>query len=98
MNEIEEWFLGEFGHLGFSVTPTLYDVASLTPFRKVIYENTPVPNIRITPELIDISASYNDDSMHLVKQLIVEKILIFLREINKDKDFKPIQKLNKFKL
>ena len=100
MNEIEEWFLNEFGHLGFDLTPTIYCPESFEPFRRVIYENEVVPNIKIRPAVAnDVTGGFVPlpDPVREVKQLIAEQLLLFLEE-KKDKDFKPIQKLNRFKL
>ena len=36
MNELEEWFLEEFGPLGFSLTPMMYSPESFEPFLEVI--------------------------------------------------------------
>ena len=99
MNELEEWFEREFGSLGFYLTPMMYNPESFMPYRKVIYENTPT-NIIITPEVAnDIRGGFVPlpDPALEVKQLISERLLLFLEE-KKGKDFKPIQKLNKFKL
>ena len=101
MNEIEEWFLEEFGHLGFVLTPMLYNPESFTPVRKVIYRGEVVPYIQITPEVAqDLSLQHPDLGVDVVEELrnyIREALLRFL-EKRKDKDFKPMQKLNKFKL
>jgi hypothetical protein len=83
MNEIEEWFLNEFGYLGFSLTPTLYDPQTFLPIKKVIFMNMNT-NIDLKP----------GQPTHL----LMAKMLKFLRKINKDKDFRPIKKINKFKL
>ena len=100
MNEIEEWFLEEFGHLGFDLTPMIYCPESFVPFRRVIYENEVVTNIRITPELAqDVTGGFVPlpDPIIELRNYIREVLLRFLEE-RKPKDFKPIQKLNKFKL
>lgn len=100
MNEIEEWFLEEFGHLGFDLTPMIYCPESFEPFRRVIYENEVVPYLKITPTVAnDVTGGFVPlpDPVREVKQLIAEQLLLFLEE-KKDKDFKPKQKLNKFKL
>ncbi len=97
---MEEWFLNEFGHLGFDLTPMIYCPESFEPFRVVIYENEVIPNIRITPALAnDVTGGFVPlpDPVREVKQLIAEQLLLFLKE-RKPKDFKPIQKLSKFKL
>jgi hypothetical protein len=100
MNEMEEWFLNEFGHLGFDLTPMIYCPESFEPSRRVIYENEVIPHIRITPEVAnDVRGGFVPlaDPVGELKQLIVEELLRFLKE-RKPKDFKPIQKLSKFKL
>ena len=98
MNEIEEWFLNEFGHLGFSLTPMIYCPESFEPFRRVIYENEVLPHIRITPEVAqDLSSDFGVNVVEELRNYIREVLLRFLEE-RKDKDFKPMQKLNKFKL
>lgn len=100
MNEIEEWFLNEFGHLGFDLTPMIYCPESFEPFRRVIYENGVIPHIRIIPKVAnDVTGGFVPlpDPVREVKQLIAEQLLLFLEE-RKGKDFKPMQKLNKFKL
>tara|TARA_R110002020_G_scaffold113236_7_gene260355 strand:- start:19202 stop:19504 length:303 start_codon:yes stop_codon:yes gene_type:complete len=100
MNEIEEWFLTEFGHMGFSLTPMMYCPEWFAPFRRVIYENEVISHIKITPEVAnDVTGGFVPlpDPVREVKQLITEQLLLFLEE-KKDKDFKPIQKLNRFKL
>lgn len=98
MNEIEEWFLEEFGHLGFSLTPTVYDPESFMPYKKIMYENT-ITHMRITPDLANDLNAWSlagVDHAEEHRQIVVEQMLNFLRE-NK-KDFKPTQKLNRFKL
>lgn len=101
MGEIGEWFLNEFGHLGFDLTPIIYCPDAFEPFRRVIYENEVIPHIRIIPEglAVDVRGGFVPlpDPVREVKQLIVEELLRFLEE-RKGKDFKPKQKLNKFKL
>jgi len=98
MNELEEWFLEEFGPLGFSLTTIMCSPESFEPFRKVIYENEVIPHIKITPELaLDLSNIYGVDAVGEYRNLVREVLLRFLEE-KKPKDFKPTQKLNKFKL
>jgi hypothetical protein len=100
MNELEEWFLEEFGPLGFSLTTIMCSPESFEPFRRVIYENEVIPHIKIIPEVSnDVTGGFVPlpDPVREVKQLIAEQLLLFLEE-KKPKDFKPTQKLNKFKL
>jgi len=97
---MEEWFLNEFGHLGFSLTHLMYCPEWFAPFRKVIYENETIPHIKIIPTVVnDVTGGFVPlpDPVLEIKQLIAEQLLLFLEE-KKGKDFKPIQKLNKFKL
>ena len=57
-----------------------------------------VPHIQITPELArDLSSAFGVDVVEELRNYIREALLRFLEE-RKDKDFKPMQKLNKFKL
>ena len=101
MNEIEEWFLEEFGHLGFDLTPMMYNPESFTPVRKVIYEGEEVPYLQITPEVAqDLPLQQLYFGVDVVEELrnYIREVLLRFLENRKDKDFKPIQKLNKFKL
>ena len=78
----------------------LYNPESFTPVRRVIYEGEVVPYVQITPTVAnDVTGGFVPlpDPVREVKQLIAEQLLLFLEE-KKDKDFKPKQKLNKFKL
>jgi len=98
MNEIEEWFLEEFGHLGFDLTPMMYCPVSFVPARRVIYEGEEVPHVRITPEIVqDLSSDWCLGTVEELRNIVRVTLLRFLEE-RKPKDFKPTQKLNKFKL
>lgn len=90
MGEIETWFLGEFGHLGFDVTPMIYDPFTFTPVRKVTYRNR-MTNILITPEM---SGGYFEPIVEY-KQLLIYSIDRFLTE--QKRDFTPIKKISKLK-
>jgi hypothetical protein len=93
MGEIVEWFLREFGHLGFDVTPIIYDPFTFTPVRKVTYRNR-MTNILITPEITnDISSGFGGipDPVVEYKQLLREAVYEFLRT------FTPIKKITKLK-
>ena len=98
MNEISEWFLNEFGHLGFSLTPIMYNPDTFTPVKGVIFKpyNGPmiVTRIRIAPIFEDI---IGEDIETEYKYIVTQEIHRFLEEQG-IKDFKPTQKLNKFKL
>ena len=93
MGEIEEWFLMEFGHLGFSLTHTLYDATTFVPCKKVMYHNR-MTNIRISPDMAqDITCHYPMDAEYEYKSLLRGVVEQFL-EINK-RDFKPIKQITK---
>ena len=105
MDDIVEWFESEFGSLGFSLTPLIYDPYTFSPVRGVRFK---LPNggpmtltrIRITPNInIDMALDIPIDEY---KELIRNEIVFFLENeisvINKEKDFKPTKKINKLKL
>lgn len=121
MDEIEEWFLNELGHLGFSLTPTMYnpDNNFFAPYRGVLY-TYPINDLgyrrcvklrtSVTPELANDLHAWgrtHQDNVNDYRDLIVSELQ---REVDlmqlpipnfgilKPKDFKPIQKLNRFKL
>ena len=63
MGEIEEWFNTELNHLGFYLTPTIYDPLSFVPKKGVLYSygvgRTVKLRTTITPELVpDVFSSY----------------------------------------
>jgi hypothetical protein len=105
MDDIVEWFEFEFGPLGFSLTPLMYDPYTFSPVRGVRFK---LPNggpmlltrIRITPNM-NIDAVF-DITSDEYKELIRNEIVFFLENeisnINKEKDFKPTKKINKLKL
>lgn len=92
VDEIEEWFLTEFGHLGFIVTPTLYNPNTFIPIRKVIYNNR-MTNITITNLCDDIIGGQDvgEEYKHLLRALINN----FLNE--EKETFTPDKKITKFK-
>jgi hypothetical protein len=98
MEEISEWFLNEFGHLGFDLTHIMYDPDTFTPSKAVIFKpyNGPMilTRIRITPIFEDIIGK---DIETEYKYIVTQEIHGFLEERGL-KDFKPKQKINKFKL
>lgn len=87
MDEITTWFEEEFGHLGFTVTPLMYDPETFTPVRGVLWRRPDGAylrtNIGLKPEM--------------THELLIEHINTFLEE-NTSKDFKPKKKINKIKL
>lgn len=98
MDELTEWFLNEFGHLGFSLTPIMYNPDTFTPVKGVRFKpyNGPmiVTRIRIAPIFEDI---IGEDIETEYKYIVTQEIHRFLEEQG-IKDFKPKQKINKFKL
>jgi hypothetical protein len=99
MDDIIEWFESEFGPLGFSLTPTMYNPDTFSPIKGVRFRS---PNggpmlltrIRVTPNI--------DIPIDEYKELIRNEIVFFLENeisvINKEKDFKPTKKIHKLKL
>ena len=116
MNEIVEWFLEEFGHLGFDLTPMMYNPDWFSPYRGILYTypindqgNRRCVKLRtyLTPDLVQDVVGIGIDMVEDYKDLIVRELQREVEdlglpipnfEILKPKDFKPIQKLNKFKL
>ena len=116
MNEIEEWFLGELGHLGFSLTPTMYNPENFAPFKSILYTypindqgNRRCVKLRtlVIPDLVQDVVGIGIDMVEDYKDLIVRELQREVEDLGlpipnfgilKPKDFKPKQKLNKFKL
>ena len=116
MNEIEEWFLEEFGHLGFVLTPTMYNSENLPPVKSISYTypindqgNRRCVKLRtcVTPDLVQDVVGIGIDMVEDYKDLIVRELQREVEDLGlpipnfgilKPKDFKPKQKLNKFKL
>jgi hypothetical protein len=113
MEEIEIWFEEEFGHLGFSLTPIMYNPFDFTPMKGVMFENEDglrLTRIRVTPALAnDLSGGFvplPDWSWPVqeLRELIRQEIYRFLDEpvyvnqsLNKPKDFTPKKKITKLK-
>lgn len=96
MGEIEEWFEREFGHLGFDLTPTMYDPFSFVPCRKVMYGGM-MTHIKVTPELAnDLSGGFVPlpDPVEEMRNLIRGEIMRFLDE--NPRDFTPKKRITKF--
>lgn len=112
MDEISQWFEQEFGHLGFMVTPAIYNPDDFTPIRGVLFRHPRIngghtfkTNLRITPELAnDISGGFVHlpDPVLVHKQLLTEAVNTFLEShglsLYSLTDFKPIKKISKLKL
>ena len=116
MNEIEEWFLNELGHLGFSLTPTMYNPENFAPIKGILYTypindqgNRRCVKLRtyVTPYLVQDVVGIGIDMAEDYRDLIVRELQREVEDLGlpipnfgilKPKDFKPKQKLNKFKL
>ena len=109
MDEISQWFENEFGHLGFTVTPTMYNPDNFSPVRGVLFRHPLVnsgytfkTNIQISVQLIDDVSHSNFNIETEYKELLTEAVAQFLNihelSIEGLKDFKPIKKINKLKL
>lgn len=111
MGEIERWFEDTLGHLGFSLTPTMYNPENFTPIRGILYTHPINGGQRrcvklrtsVTPELVhDISGI---DVVQEYKDLLVEELV---REIEsgglpmpnfgtpKPINFSPIKEITRF--
>lgn len=112
MDEISQWFEQEFGHLGFIVSPLMYDPENFIPHRGVLFRHARIngghtfkTHLRITPGLAnDLSGGFGNlpDPVLEYKQLLTEAVNTFLESHGLPlyglTDFKPTQKLNRFKL
>ena len=97
MEELSEWFLEEFGHLGFTLTPMMCHPDTFQPLKGVIWKSVSgdvITNLRIAPIFEDI---IGEDMEAEYKNIVTQEIYRFLEE-HDIKDFKPTQKLNRFKL
>jgi len=97
MDEISQWFEDEFGHLGFMITPLMYDPENFIPVRGVLWRrpdgNHIKTNIGIYPELVaDLAAVVE------YKSLLRDAVNNFLESQGYIKDFKPKKKINKLKI
>ena len=116
MNEIEEWFLGELGHLGFSLTHTMHNPENFAPIKGILYTypindqgNRRCVKLRtyVTTDLVQDVVGIGIDMAEDYRDLIVRELQREVEDLGlpipnfgilKPKDFKPKQKLNKFKL
>ena len=73
MNNVEEWFLNEFGRYGFSLSPTMYDPFNFVPCKAVMVTDGQCglrkTNIKITPELADDLRGWGMVTDHHVEAL-----------------------------
>jgi hypothetical protein len=116
MDELTEWFLGELGHLGFSLTPTMYNPENFAPIKSILYTypindqgNRRCVKLRtyVTTDLVQDVVGIGIDMAEDYRDLIVRELQREVEDLGlpipnfgilKPKDFKPKQKLNKFKL
>lgn len=112
MDEISQWFEQEFGHLGFIVSPLMYDPENFIPHRGVLFRHPQIngghtfkTHLRITPGLAnDLSGGFGHlpDPVLEHKQLLTEAVNTFLEShglpLDGLTDFKPIKKISKLKL
>lgn len=108
MDEISQWFEGEFGHLGFIVSQLTYNPENFIPHRGVLFRHPRIngghtfkTHLRITPDLVnDLSGGF--DPVLEYKQLLTEAVNTFLElhglSLYSLTDFKPIKKISKLKL
>jgi hypothetical protein len=111
LSEIEEWFLEEFGHLGFSITPTTYDPFTFVPHKGVMYrtdQGDRLTHIKITPDMIhDLNSYFRLDSEQEYKNLLRMAVTDFLENQTYRAewvtpqptviDFTPKKKITKFR-
>jgi hypothetical protein len=109
MDEISQWFENEFGHLGFTVTSTMYNPDNFSPVKGVLFRHPQVNSGYTFKTNIQISVQLTDDVYHSnfnveteYKELLTEAVIQFLNihglSIEGLKDFKPIKKISKLKL
>lgn len=100
MDKITTWFLEEFGHLGFDVTPVMYNPENFTPVKGVLWRGPNGAyirtNIDITTELVDDITGI--DHVLEYKSLVRDSVNLFLESKGYIKDFKPRKKISKIKL
>jgi hypothetical protein len=103
VDEIEEWFEREFGHLGFTLTPIMYDPTMFTPMKGVMFENGDglrLTRMRIVPELAnDVTGGFAPlpDPEQERRDLITREIYRFLDK-QEPKNFTPKKNITKHKL
>lgn len=100
---MDEWFYSEFGRYGFTLSQTVYDPFNFSPF-KVVMVNTPRglrnTNIKITSELANDLHGWGipyDHHVEALRELVRMEIRRQFPEFFDPKDFKPIEKITKFK-
>lgn len=103
MNNIHEWFLSEFSQYGFSLSPNVYDPNNFMPMKFVMVTDgqcgTRKTNIKLTPELANDLHAYGrtyDHHVEALRELVRMELRRQYPEVFKPKDFKPMEKVNKF--
>ena len=90
MGEIERWFEDTLGHLGFTLTPTMYNPDTFAPIRGILYtypingEQRRCVKLRtsVTPQLVQDVRGWGvvNDVVQEYKDLLVEELV---REIER---------------
>jgi hypothetical protein len=96
MGEIERWFIEEFGHLGFSLTPTMLDPFTFSPTRRVLYQDR-LTDISVIPEIVQDLHATGYDPEREYKEILTQSIERFLLEQGKSGDFTPNRNITRFK-
>jgi len=98
---MEEWFLEEFGPYGFTLTQTLYNPDTFTPYKKVIHPKGFFTSINLREEITNDLDGWlvpsEEWTIEQCKILIREHLLNTYPEVFEKKDFLPKQNLNQFK-
>lgn len=100
MNDVEQWFLSEFGRYGFSLSPTMYDPFTFVPCKCVIITDGNLmykTNIKITPDLSNDLQAWGMTYDHHVEALRELVRMEIRRQYGHllSQDFKPIEKIPK---
>jgi hypothetical protein len=94
MDEISQWFEQEFGHLGFMLTPVMYNPDDFTPMKGVLWQR---PNGTYIKTNIKVLVDVSNDVLEY-KSLLRDYVNLFLESEGYNGDFKPKKKISKFKL
>lgn len=94
MSEIEEWFLREFGELGFSVGPLIYDPFTFAPYKKIMYNNQ-LTRLTITLNMINDSLGY--DLIEDYKETLTISVERFLYKNGISTNFTPNRSITRFR-
>jgi len=95
MDEITTWFENRFGHLGFYVTPTIYNPDDFSPARGVLFNNdrtTFKTQIVLRDIFLDVHSDYTVP-LEVYKELITDVVTDFLQQqgLNPDGSKKSVE-------